>query len=605
LIGARPEFHKPSGDFLRHFSRQANIQPTGILFVGDSDLDYLAAKDAGALYYHARWTGEPVSVAWKHASGVLDRLSDVVSIIESASSGTNDSSVIEWREAVEQNRFSFYGGAGISVGSGVGTWEDHYRPVLSRLSAGHLARDMELTEALQLLAANPLRAKRVFDAFRDSFALKNSSPNSFHYAMLRSGAERVWTSNYDTLFERANTVAHFGRAIARSDADVLDSPANHGSIIKMNGDFESAHFREDLEWGVVFLQEQFDRGERSRPEIWRLFEDDYRNRSIIFVGVSFRDPVLRRIIAIARQKIAKTRYNHYLLVKRDPDPATRLKQQMFADNLQRSSIVTIFKDSYQEILEFVQEVALTAYRPIIGFSGSVGRLPDSATEEELRLSVPEGMALAAGEIDRICRTLGAQLARRGYRVTSGCSLFVGMPPVEAAFTVDPSLARFYLREQGGSRYRRSAPAVIVKGREAGATKYAAMRLQFVSELSALVALGGRSSSGQQSGTIQEVEMALDREIPVVLLKCVGGDVSNQYGRLRQRMNSAYKDDKLRDVISDANDKVDRVPAGALHDFARDRLPDLLTGIMLTAMGSISSDIRPSDARWWGPQSGIR
>ena len=69
----------------------------------------------------------------------------------------------------------------------------------------------------------------------------------------------------------------------------------------MNGDFDSAQYRSDLDWDLVFLEEQFDTAELKRREIWRLFEDDYRNKLIVFIGVSFKDPALRRILSVTAQ----------------------------------------------------------------------------------------------------------------------------------------------------------------------------------------------------------------------------------------------------------------------------------------------------------------
>ncbi len=171
--------------------------------------------------------------------------------------------------------------------SGVGAWEEHYSPIISQLSANYLGTEAGLPDALQLFAASPVRAKKVFDAFSDSFVLKSAIPNPLHFAILRSAAEHVWTSNYDNLLERADTLGHFAYRIVRHDLDLLESFRAAKVIVKMNGDFTSARFSVDLKWGLVFLQEQLDRAESDRPEIWRLFEDDYRQRSIIFVGVSF------------------------------------------------------------------------------------------------------------------------------------------------------------------------------------------------------------------------------------------------------------------------------------------------------------------------------
>lgn len=593
FVGGTPTFTKPSGEFFRQLAQTNNISLSEIIYVGDSDWDYDSAIDGKVTYYHAGWTGEPSATAIKKADVVLESLADLVGLLVSSQAQISDSgdALKELVNAIPRNEFSFYAGAGVSVPSGIGGWEDHYHKVLMGLSAGFMAYDSDLPEVIQRLAANPVRAKRVFDAFRASFDLERCFPNAYHFAMLRSNATRIWTSNYDDLFEKARIVGQFGGTrIVSNDDTLLQSFGEPHLVIKMNGDFSSARFDEDLNWGLVFLQEQFDRAEKDRREVWRLFEDDYRQRSIIFVGVSFGDPVLRRILAVARQKISRTRYNHYLITKKATDSASRARQIMHAENLQRASIISVFTDSHDEILDHVQKISLTAYKPIVGFSGDVGRIEN----EELAANViPDGMSLTAAEVGRACANLAAQLARNKIRITSGAAPFVGKPAVEAAFSINPLLAHFYLRRHGGSAYRATAPAIVVSGND-----YESMRARFISELSLLIAIGGRSDSSGRSGTITEVEMAIDRCIPVLLLTPAGGDVKQQYNRLRTRMDKAYKDETLTRTIAELNDEINLLAPSDLLSYATENLPDRVEKLLRVLMGAAIALQAGAQSRDW-------
>ncbi|MCA1557124.1 MAG: SIR2 family protein [Acidobacteria bacterium] len=463
---------------------------------------------------------------------------------------------------------------------------------MTGLSAGFLAKDSELPEAIQWLAANPNRSTRVFDAFRASFNFKACEPNQYHFAMLRSSVDHIWTSNYDGLFEKAATVGGFDRAkIILDDKTLLNSPDSGQLVIKMNGDFDSADYKGNLDWGLVFLQEHFDRAEVDRGELWRQFEEDYRQRSIIFVGLSFRDPVLRRILALARQKISRTRHKHYLLAKRETNLEARVKQAMLAEDLERSHIITIFRDSYPEILDLVQRIALASYGPIIGFSGDVGRV---ASEEAARDEIQEGMKITPGEVARVCEGLAAQLARRKIRITSGGAPFVGKPAVEAAFAVDSRLARFYLRRHGGSSYRATAPAVVVSGDD-----YDSMRNIFIPELSTLIAIGGRPDSTGKSGTITEVEMAIERNIPVLLLTPAGGDVLAHYDRLMKRIEEAYyKDEPLKETVVELNKAIAATEPSRLREFAIGELPERIDEMMRVLMGANITIRHAAEERDW-------
>ena len=312
--------------------------------------------------------------------------------------------------------------------------------------------------------------------------------------MLRSDAQHIWTSNYDDLFEKANTDARTIRSIIHDDESLLKEASSTRIVIKMKGDFEAARFRDDLNWGLVFLQEQFDRAEQQRPEIWRRFEDDYRHKSILFVGMSFRDPVLRRIVAVARQRIPRTQRNHYIFIKRDSDPVSRVKQVMFAENLRRASICTVFRDSYEEIADCVARIAMISCRPIVGFSGDVGTLHAPVDPDR----VADGLLTTPAQIHAICHSAGRELARKGFRITSGCAPFVGIPAVEAASEVASTNARFYLRRGGGTKYTGRA-AVVVSKRE----DYESMRQQFIPELSVLIAIAGLTPPGKSSGPLKK------------------------------------------------------------------------------------------------------
>jgi HAD superfamily hydrolase (TIGR01549 family) len=132
-VGSKPAFVKPSGDYFRHLAQTANISRSEMLYVGDSDWDYDMAEDGNVQYYHAGWTNEPNTIACRKPEIVLAALSDLVGLLLFDQAQVSNSGYIsnELFEAVRKNQFSFYAGAGISVPSGIGAWEQHYREVLA------------------------------------------------------------------------------------------------------------------------------------------------------------------------------------------------------------------------------------------------------------------------------------------------------------------------------------------------------------------------------------------------------------------------------------------------------------------------------------------
>jgi phosphoglycolate phosphatase len=506
-------------------ARCLGLEPSDLVLVGDSDIDYLAAQRAGIAYYHVAWSGEPTSEAHVRASAVAFSVADLSAILSNDeplgpyAGGTLPASLLY---AIRSREFSFFAGAGVSVPSGVGGWAEHYLPLLRNFGAGPLVRDLTLPETVQLLSTDPAIASSLFDRFRDSFRLPNKRANAYHYALLKSRARTVWTTNYDQLFERAIGAGGFEHTVVKTDADLLKNFGAKSLIIKMNGDFEGAQYRPDLDWDMVFLEEQFDTAELKRREIWRLFEDDYRNKLIIFIGISFKDPALRRILSVAAKAIPRSRHWHLLLMKEPDEPLERTKHRLYSETLKRRYIQTLFFHDFAAIERFVCRIAAQANRPIVGFSGTSQALNDSPLT---------GAFLYHEQVVQFCARSGRALAAQNFRVTSGHGEGVGIPAVVAAFEHNPTSARFYLRRRGTTAFSRTAPAIVVSG-----DTLEAMRQRFVSELDLLIAIGGRKFDTEQtSGMIEEIKLAIHQHVPVLIVPQAGGDAARFAAELEALM----------------------------------------------------------------------
>ena len=445
---------KPSPAAVSALATRLGIAPAELVYVGDSDRDYDTTKDTSVPYYHAAWTGEPAGRPYIGCRALLRSVEDVKEVLRDSPAQRLDSHrsiPSSLAEAIRADRLVFYAGAGVSVRSGIGGWNDHYLAILRELQVGLWAEHFNgnLPQLLQLVAAEPARSEQVHKLFKQSFAIRTKRrPNAYHYAMIRSRASHIWTTNYDQLFEVAVAGGSFPHYVIDNDGELLENFEHGHLIIKMNGDFERSTYASNLERDIVFLEEQFDLAERQRREIWRLFEDDYRSSSIVFVGTSFNDPALRRLLSNASKAVPRTRFRHHLLVKAAQHPADRVVEAMYCENLKRARIETHLFDDYSEIERWVHQVTMIANRPTIGFSGT--------GKQDNGVLLPDGLledgTITAAAISGLCDRLGRALVGRDFRVSSGHGPGVGVPAVEAAFEEDPNAARFYLRRRGSSQF---------------------------------------------------------------------------------------------------------------------------------------------------------
>lgn len=158
--------------------------------------------------------------------------------------------------------------------------------------------------------------------------------------------------------------------------------------------------------------------------------------------------------------------------------------------------------------------------------------------------------------------------------------------VEAAFKENASTARFYLRKRGRSQFSRTAPAVVVSeddGVPGG--DFGRMRERFVSELDILVAIGGPSREEGESGTLNEINMALARSIPVVILKQAGGSAARRKAEMMQNLSVTYSDPEVAKLVRKVNEDLDAVTAEALPAYVDSILVDQIEDLVAVSIGS--------------------
>ncbi len=533
---------KPSGPALVKIAEDLGVRVNHVVYVGDSDVDYLSAQVAGAKYLHAGWTGEPAHLGFSqsrvlsHPEHLLELIDSLTTILPITAPTIPDALL----PALHASEFTFYAGAGVSVPSGIGDWKGHYGPLVAKMRAAVLSQRQEFTQTMQLLSVDEDTRKTLFDAFRDSFASAKRTPNAYHYSILRSRVAHVWTSNYDNLFEQANTECAFGAHTVTNDDELLEHFASPKLVVKMNGGVTTARYKDDLDWDLILTQEQFDTVDLSRTEIWRSFEDDYRGTCIVFVGISFNDPALRRITTLARTRIRRTKYTHLFLTRVPEDPLLLKEAFLQAKNLARLHIRALFFSDHSKILQFVGRLAVRTLKPKVGISGS-------AVVIQVRGGYDATVTLDGGSapisvMETFCRELGRRLGSGGYGVKSCGAPFVGIPAVEAAFEVQPIGTGFVLRKGGDRNFPRVAPVEVVTSPE-----YGEMRARFVSQLNLLIAIGGRVQ--KDSGVLAEIALALERKVPVLLVPQFGGVCAMHHRELMNRFTQVFGGgDLLRQIV---------------------------------------------------------
>ncbi len=560
---------KPHPATIEDLLQQAGVDRAETVMVGDSAVDLQAARAAKIHYVHAGWSDEPIGGLFTGICIASSPRDVELLAIDSIPIQSTEKIRVELRQRASERPFSFFAGAGVSIPSGIGAWKETYLPILSKyLPHGAIAK-MSLPEAVELVCVDAKDGGELFDEFKKLFRISRE-PNPYHYAMVRSRADTIWTTNYDMFFELAKAATKSSELnIIRNDTELKDCFGQSRKMIKVNGDFDSARFdKASMDWNLILSDEQFDISEAQRQEIWRYFEDEFRTSSIVFIGVSFADPTLKRVLSIVSRRVMRTRGRHYMLALRPSQLQDTVTMRRQIELLKRREIHPILFDSFSEMSSYVCELAVRSRRPMIGFSGRTHKLDLSGTGSVAYIGetlLADGQ-LTIRQITTLSAMLGAQLARGGFRVGSSHGVGVGLPAVEDAHAARRHAGRFIVRKKGDTPTSRGAP-VITHGEDLQSA-----RELLITASALLVAMGGGD------GTVDEVRQAIDRGRPVLLVPQAGGTVCRDHEKLLRRVERMH-DEPLRDAVIAANRKIAAIAAEALPGYLEKEFCPMVMGLV--------------------------
>lgn len=411
--------------------------------------------------------------------------------------------VRKFGEKVLNGESGLFVGAGVSRHSGFVDWKG-----LLRDTADELDLDIDKEHDLLALAQFQVNAKggrgdfnqQLLDAF-----LRDARPTAVHEILARLPIDTVWTTNYEQLLEEAYKAA--GRHVevkltienlaqARKGRDV--------TIYKMHGCVTQAHH-------AVLTKQDYEDYDATR----RLFTDslkgDFIEKTLLFLGFSFTDPNVERILAKVRGQLGQNQRSHYWITRRpaatcpngersDADLAYDLrKAELQSRDLLRYGIQTIWVNEYHQIPDLLRALEAYVTRRGVFISGAAhDRAP-----------------LGQERLNNLSQLLGAEIVRKGFNLVSGFGVGIAEQTILGAFRavyeceqVQPA-ERVLIRPFPGSTPAARRSEVFKRHRE-----------DMIARVGALVVVAGNKADGDggsmpSAGVEEEVKIALGLRKPVI------------------------------------------------------------------------------------------
>src|SRR4051812_20580130 len=186
---------------------------------------------------------------------------------------------------LQQGTAGLFIGAGLSMRAGYPSWRSLVKDMAEEIGLD-VSQETDLAGVVQYFLNKAGKTRtRLAHTVTDHFGEEKPIPPVFRI-LARLPLRHIWTTNYDTLPERAWREQRKRLDVKSRDRDVTgENPWAHAVLYKMHGTVE--HPSE-----VVIAKGDYEAYRRSRAGFLHLLTGHLVSRHILFLGFSFTDPNL-------------------------------------------------------------------------------------------------------------------------------------------------------------------------------------------------------------------------------------------------------------------------------------------------------------------------
>lgn len=218
--------------------------------------------------------------------------------------------------AAEEGNLVIFVGAGISKASGVPLWGE----LIDEMNGG-IDIDESEYEVIPQLYYQEHGETNYYKKIGKTLKINTVKPNPIHKEIFQLNPSHIITTNYDDLIEQEQVNSGTNYHAVSSDKD-LPKSSSPNLIIKMHGDFHKAN--------VVLKESDYLGYSKNFPLIENIVKGLFASKTVLFIGFSFTDRNLKKIIHQVRH-ILDRKYNPVLLFNtKDRDKLEPKRLQYFA-----------------------------------------------------------------------------------------------------------------------------------------------------------------------------------------------------------------------------------------------------------------------------------
>ncbi|MEL0537322.1 SIR2 family protein [Staphylococcus debuckii] len=333
----------------------------------------------------------------------------------------------KYLKAVKNDDAAIFAGAGTSISSGFLDWKNLVKEFAEEINLD-VDRESDLIKVMQYYYNSKSRKRQsINQVLVDNFS--NTILNKTVNALAKLPISTYWTTNYDKLIERA-LEENRRKPDVKSDSNQLsfkisDSDA---TVYKMHGDISTPG-------EAVFIKDDYDSYDEKRALFTTTLKADLVSKTFLFIGYSFEDPNLDRILSKLNMLIEENTREHYCIMKKVArndykneetqiiDESTfkydQIKQKLKMDDLSRYGIQTLLVDDYYEIPLILEKIYNLQLSDSIFISGSIEFYNEKWTIDK---------------VNNFCFNLSEKLVSNSNIIISGFGLGIGSNIINGALS---------------------------------------------------------------------------------------------------------------------------------------------------------------------------
>lgn len=341
-------------------------------------------------------------------------------------------------EEMKSGRLAIFAGAGLSINSGYGDWKSLLKPIGRQLG---LNLNMDLTEMAQYYENEFGRDElnfRIINEFGKS-PQKNENLDILASLPIRC----YWTTNYDSLIE--DTLKAEGKivdVIIEQSQYKYHTPNSDAVVYKMHGD-------KTLPDNAILTKSDYENYDENRVLFSQRLTVDLISNTFLFIGFSFSDPNLDRIISLVRRNLnGAAPKNHYCFMRsvnindyiKPEDPMTddiriqyeqdRNYQKLRIRDMRRYGIQTILVEEFEQITLMLKYIRTKYTLDSVFVSGGLDPTQKEFDYGEFQEKV-DGSSL--GKAERFIMQLSNRLLQENYKIVTGFGAGIGNFVVSGAY----------------------------------------------------------------------------------------------------------------------------------------------------------------------------